>query len=132
MAPNLPIAPSVDSLVSSDDELHEPKASTPSRDPAADESEMAPLGSKAAANTLQQGETSAEFFSQMEANVAQRIGHTCSEGSSIAEVDAAPAASALQAASRDTNAPAMSKSRAAVLVQAAARGMLAREKFGTG
>ena len=53
-------------LESSDDEFHTPAGGSTQ--------DTTPLSPKAAVNTLQQGETSADFFAQMEQNMAKKVG----------------------------------------------------------
>ena len=72
---------SANDLESSDDEFHTPAAGSTH--------DGAPLSPKAAVNTLQQGETSADFFNQMEQNLAKKVG---GDDAGAAQGGAAPAA----------------------------------------
>ena len=67
-------------LESSDDEFHAPAAGS---------TQEAPLSPKAAVNTLQRGETSADFFAQMEQNMAKKVGGGGDNGGAETSADTA-------------------------------------------
>ena len=63
-----------DPLASSDDEYHQPQSAVATTKDA----RGAPANAAVARNTLAQGESSAQFFADMERNVAQKLAVACS------------------------------------------------------